>query len=64
MRVLVYDCGKAVVIDGKHLKDYPKGVTVEDERGVVYYVSNDRILRDPEPMGLPGMMKLPGLSLA
>ncbi len=32
-------------ITGRIAKEYPKGLTVEDERGVIYYAPYERVIR-------------------
>jgi hypothetical protein len=37
-------------ISGTLVKTYPKGVTIDDARGVRWYISNDRIVGPPPPL--------------
>lgn len=41
--VTVYNGGERLQITGPVLKQYANGLTVQDERGVVWYASSDRV---------------------
>lgn len=41
--VIVYNGNEKHVVTGKIKKEYPKGLTIEDERGVVYYANFERV---------------------
>ena len=36
-------------ISGTLVRTYPKGVTIDDARGVRWYIPNDRIIGPPPP---------------
>lgn len=40
--VIVYNGGERLQITGPVLKQYTNGLTVQDERGVVWYATSDR----------------------
>ena len=46
--VTVYNCGDKQRVTGRIKQEYPKGLTIEDERGVVHYATFDRVEREKE----------------
>lgn len=46
--VTVYSGADAYRVTGRIMREYPKGLTVEDERGVIHYATFDRVSRIDE----------------
>lgn len=49
--VIVYNGGERLQITGPIVKQYANGLTVQDERGVIWYASNDRVIIDEPARG-------------
>lgn len=49
--VTVYNGGERCTVTGKIVKRYANGLTVEDQRGVVYYATMDRVSIDEPTRG-------------
>lgn len=46
--VTVFNCGDAHIITGRILREYAKGLIIEDDRGVVYYAPFERVQRETQ----------------
>lgn len=59
MRGKVWTGKEWEVVEGRKLRDWPQGVTMEDARGVVHYLTKERVV-DAPALSLP-MLSLPGM---
>ena len=46
--ITIIDAWRVKTHTGKLIKRYPLGLTIDDDRGVRYYATYDRVLSDPE----------------
>lgn len=46
--VTVYNGSSWQSVTGTIQREYPKGLTIEDERGVIHYATFDRVEREEE----------------